>query len=194
MFARSLRRPDKPLAKKQKRREKQLSYNECIADLINHPKVRQMDHYIHHGSVSCLEHCLSVSFYAYSLSRRLGRHFRTDPRSAARSGLLHDLYLYDPHDGQPREGFHGLAHPARALANASEWFDLNANEADAIKNHMWPLTPHLPRSSSGWIICLIDKYCAVNERFYLSTQFKLYPHNAVGRLAVESAWVETASD
>ena len=178
----------------QNRREIQLSYNECIADLINHPKVRQMDHYIHHGSVSCLEHCLSVSFYGYCLSLRMGRHFRTDPRSVARSGLLHDLYLYDPHDGHPRDGFHGMTHPGTALKNARDYFELNPAEADAIMHHMWPLTIRLPRSSTSWIICLIDKYCAVSERFYLSTQLRLYPHNAAGRLAVEAAWVETASD
>ena len=176
------------------RQEIQLAYNECIADLVNHPKVRQMDHYTHHGTVTCLEHCLSVSFYSFCLSLRLGNHVSTDPRSVARAGLLHDLYLYDPHDGYRRAGSHALTHPAIALINASANFVLNPAEAEAILNHMWPLNPRLPRSSTAWLICLVDKYMAVSERFSISTQFRLYPHNAAGRLAVESAWVETMAE
>ncbi|MEA4888033.1 MAG: phosphohydrolase [Clostridiaceae bacterium] len=170
--------------KQLKRRRLQVEYNSYIADLMNHPKVRQMDFYPHHASVTCLEHCLSVSYYSFRLSRRL----KLDARAAARSGLLHDLYLYDWHINHPVPGLHGLTHPQTALANARRYFELSSGEEDAILCHMWPLTFKMPGTKESWMICLMDKYCALVEVSRLSSHLKLYPHNASGRLASEQSW------
>lgn len=171
-------RSDRASAAQFRKYEAHMAYNAMIADLMNHPCVRQMDHYVHHGSVTCLEHCLSVSYYSFRLSRWL----RLDQRSAARGGLLHDLYLYDWHTSHPVRGLHGLTHPRTALANALRHFELNRREQDAILCHMWPLTPRPPRTAAAWLICLMDKYCAVAEVFRLSGRLRLFPHNPSGRL------------
>ena len=81
-------------------------FYECIKDLASHPIVQEMKNYIQHGTTTCYQHCLSVAYYNYKICRRLG----LDARSAARAGMLHDLFLYDWHDHAKKTGnhFHGL--------------------------------------------------------------------------------------
>lgn len=134
-------------------------FEECLADLLNHDTVQQMKHYMQHGEISCLRHCLFVSYLSFCLSRLLG----LDSRSVARGALLHDLFLYDWHDTRPEDGLHAFVHPTIALRNASALFMLNAIEKDIIFNHMWPVTPRLPRYRETFVVLMVDKYCAVME-------------------------------
>ena len=78
---------------------------------------------------------------------------------------MHDFYLYDWHQEKPYKGLHGFAHPGIALQNAQRYFELNDKEQDIIRKHMWPLTPMLPRYRESYVVMLVDKYCAVCERF-----------------------------
>ena len=32
-----------------------------------------------------------------------------------------------------------------------------------IANHMWPVTPDMPKTKEGFLITLADKWCAVTE-------------------------------
>jgi len=145
-------------------------YRDCVKDLIAHPLVRSMDRFIHHSRVTCLEHSLSVSFHSYRVCRSLG----LDSRSAARSGLLHDFYLYDWHIHHPVPGLHGYTHPRTALRHALEHFELNDHETNAIERHMWPLTWRPPQCLTAWVICLTDKYCALVEVFRISSWQRLH--------------------
>ena len=89
-----------------------------------------------------------------------------DAVSAARGGMLHDLFLYDWHKHAARTGdhFHGLTHPKAAYKNARKFFRLNKVEKDIILNHMWPVTPVcVPRTKEGWISTFADKYCGALE-------------------------------
>ena len=40
---------------------------------------------------------------------------------------------------------------------------MNYVEKDIIENHMWPITFKPPKTKEGWVITLVDKYCAVKE-------------------------------
>lgn len=136
-------------------------YN-TIKDIAEHPVVQQMKQYTHHGTTSCYKHCLRVAYQNYNLCRRLG----LDARSAARAGMLHDLFLYDwhTHAKETGERWHGLTHPETAYRNARKHFELNQTEQDMIRNHMWPLTfRRIPRTKEGWIIVFADKYCGLSE-------------------------------
>lgn len=136
-------------------------YYECVSDLLNDPTVRQLDGFTHHKGTSRLQHCVNVSYYNYLLCRKL----RLDARSAARAGILHDLFLYDRKEHEPvdDEGGHCSVHPKVAFFNASELFPINDKEGDMIANHMWPLSRHMPHSAEGWAIQLVDKMCATVE-------------------------------
>lgn len=138
-------------------------YYNTISDLIESSVVLSMDNYIQHGSTSTLDHCIRVSYRSYKLAKL----FNLDYKSAARAGLLHDLFLYDWHNapkGKKLLEKHGYTHPQKALNNASSNFDLNTKEKDIILKHMWPLTLRsVPKYKESFIVSLVDKYSSCGE-------------------------------
>jgi uncharacterized protein len=131
----------------------------CIDDLIQDETIDSLNGFTHHGSVTSFDHSLSVSFYSYLVCRLL----RLDYRSAARGGLLHDLFLYDWHKSKLIGGKHGFTHPYTALENAKKHFQLNRMEKDIIVKHMWPLTILPPRYRESFVVSCVDKYVALLE-------------------------------
>lgn len=134
-------------------------YKEVVIDLVNTPVVRSMEKFIQHGDISCLSHCINVSYYSYIICKFLG----LDYMAAARGGLLHDFFLYDWHISKPQNGMHGFTHPGTALKNSNKYFILNDIENDIIEKHMWPLTLELPKYKEAFIVSFVDKYCAFME-------------------------------
>lgn len=136
-------------------------YYSCVKDLLCDSNVRRLGEYSHHSGTTRFQHCLNVSYYNFLLCRRL----KLNARSAARAGLLHDLFFYDRREHIPvkGEGWHGVGHPKIAFMNASEMFSLSQLEGDMIVNHMWPLSPRLPRYRETFVITLVDKFCAMAE-------------------------------
>lgn len=132
-------------------------YYSYVEDLINDEIVLQMKNYIQHGTTTCFQHCVNVSYYNYLLCKI----FKLNCRDAARAGLLHDLFLYDWHDEWNLT--HGFTHPAAALKNAEKYFELTELEKDIIEKHMFPLNPKLPKHRETVIIILVDKYCGLIE-------------------------------
>lgn len=149
-----------------------LEYHKLVSDLIDNQIVLEMMDYIQHGTTSCYQHCINVSYYSYKLAKKLN----LDARSVARAALLHDLFLYDWHKApQVKNLFkkHGFTHPKKALENANKYFLLNKTEKDIILKHMWPLTLTLPKYKESYIVILMDKYCCLIETFY--PKFKKIP-------------------
>ena len=147
-------------------------YANCIDDLLQSEITGSMSSYTQHGSVTCLDHSLSVSYYSYLLCRLL----RLDYRSAARGGLLHDLFLYSWHKSKLIGVMHTFTHPYTALTNATKLFALNKTEKDIIVKHMWPLTIRLPRFKESYVVSIVDKYCALLEiaKFF---KIKMFAYN-----------------
>ena len=134
-----------------------------VEDLLDHPAVREMARYPQHGSTSCLEHCVHVSYLSYLFCAKHG----LNTRAAARAGLLHDLFLYYWHTYRPGKGErpHGFEHPRKALENAQRYFSLCPVERDCILRHMFPLTLTPPKYREGYVLMWIDKYCSLMETF-----------------------------
>ena len=59
-----------------------------------------------------------------------------DYRSAARAGLLHDLFFYDWRTKKAIRSNHAAWHPWVAYDNAKKITELNKVETDAILKHM----------------------------------------------------------
>ena len=119
-----------------------------------------MGRWNHHGRITTLDHSLFVAYWSYRAARKFG----WDEHAAARGGLLHDLYLYDPADASAHPGNQCLDHPVFALRNAQALCpDLSDREANAIVSHMFPLAVHLPRSRVAIAVNLADKLCATIE-------------------------------
>ncbi len=137
-------------------------FNLIIKDLINNNVVLEMKKYMQHCNTSCFEHCYNVSYICYKISKK----FNLDYKSAARGAMLHDLFLYDwrlPKKDRVEKGMHAFTHGLRALNNANKTFELNEIEKDMILHHMWPVTIIPPKTKEGFLLTLIDKYCAMIE-------------------------------
>lgn len=136
------------------------SFRTCIGDLLHTPEVQSMKNIPHHPGVPCYEHSVFVSYMAFRMARR----WRLDFHAAARGGLLHDLYLYNPHDRSAYEGNQCFAHPKAALRNADALVkNLTDKEKNIIISHMWPLARHMPRCAEACVVNLADKVCCTAE-------------------------------
>ncbi len=137
-------------------------YMVLILDLITNDKVQKMKQYRQHHQISCFDHCLFVSYNTYLICKKL----KLDYISAARAGMLHDLFLYDWRKRENgRTGFHAFTHGKTAYQHALAILDLNDKEKDIILKHMWPVTPAFPKYRETFILSLVDKYFAIAEAF-----------------------------
>ena len=139
-------------------------FAECISELIDHPLVQSMDAVKHHvHKVTCLDHCLFVSYVGFVMAKKLN----LDYRAVARAGLLHDLYLCDWSKTNVSRFRRLLIHPGMALENAS-CFELSALERDIISKHMWPVTLwQVPSYRESVVVNIADKLCATVEFMHL---------------------------
>lgn len=138
---------------------KNSEYYSYVHDLLANRDVIKLKEHPHHIGTSRLQHSLNVSYYNYKLCR----FFHLNAKAAARAGLLHDLFFYDRKTHEKIRNGHCAEHANIALYNASMLFSISELEGDMILNHMWPMTPHLPRHAETFMITLVDKFCASAE-------------------------------
>lgn len=142
--------------------EKDKEFQDIIKPLIDNQTVQEMKNFRQHYETTCFDHCYTVSYYCYLICKK----YNLDYKSAARAGMLHDLFLYDWRKRQEgRKGLHAFTHGKTACDNASKLFSLNKKEKDMIIKHMWPVTIEFPKSFEGFILTFVDKYCAMSETF-----------------------------
>lgn len=134
-------------------------YFNCVNDLLRNKTVLSLGDFKHHIGTTRFQHSLNVSYYNFKLCKLL----RLNARSAARAGLLHDFFFYDRKTHEKIMRSHSEEHADTALFNAMEMFPITELEGDMILNHMWPMTPRLPRHRETFIITLVDKFCAMAE-------------------------------
>ena len=137
-------------------------FRAIIKDIVENDTVQQMRNFRQHYDTSCFDHCYKVALISYIICKKLN----LDYISAARAGMLHDLFLYDWRIHEPgRKRFHAFHHPRIALNNSLKIFSLNKKEQDIILKHMWPITVIPPKSIEAFIITFVDKYCALLESY-----------------------------
>lgn len=133
---------------------------DCVGDLIYHERVLSMREIPHHPCCNCYEHSVFVAYVAYRLARR----WNLDYRTAARCGLLHDLYLYNARIPGTHPGNQCFDHPVAAARNARALCGgLTPKEENIILSHMWPLAKRRPCSKEAAVVNLADKFCATTE-------------------------------
>lgn len=140
-----------------------ISYYDCVSDIISSFEVEQLKYITHHITTTRFQHCVNVSYYSYMVCCKL----RLDARSAARAGMLHDLFFYDrkEYNSSREKGqlSHSCMHSAVAVMNASRVTKLSELERDIIEKHMWPVTRKKPKFKESYVITFVDKYCAALE-------------------------------
>lgn len=158
---------------------KQLDFYSIVSDIMKNETVKEMKNYKQHYNTSTYEHCFYVSYISYKICKKL----HLDYVSAARAGMVHDLFLYDWRNSRKNlnlNGFHAFIHPRIALENASKLFILNEKEKDIIAKHMWPITLPLPKYAESFVITFVDKLSAIEESFRYYNDFltkqKLYKY------------------
>ncbi len=134
-------------------------FENIIKELITNSTVQKMKNYRQHCDTSCYEHCYSAAYYCYKICKKL----KLDYVSATRAAMLHDLFLYDWRDPNSHKRWHAFNHPRTSYENASKIFSINEKEKDIILKHMWPTTLVPPRYIEGFVLTLVDKYCAIEE-------------------------------
>ena len=130
-----------------------------IQPLLENEQVQRLDNYTQHHCFSRLSHSLDVAYFSFFLAKLFGWDFK----SAARGGLLHDLFHYDWREEEFSGGHHMICHPRIALENARMVCELNKVEENIIRRHMWLLTPTPPRYKEAYLVTFVDKYCALRE-------------------------------
>ena len=139
------------------------SYYDCVSDIIGCKQIQELKSITHHVSTTRFQHCINVSYYSYIVCSK----FSLNARSAARAGLMHDLFYYDRREYNSSkskgQASHSRKHSLEACANAAEITDITKLERDMIEKHMWPATRQKPSYKETYIITIIDKYCAVLE-------------------------------
>ena len=133
-------------------------------DILRSPTMDQERTIPQHGSTTCYDHSVAVTLCSIRLAQKWG--WDVDWRSLVRGALLHDYFLYDWHEKSKDHRLHGFTHPARALKNAEQIFDLTPVEKDIIKRHMFPLTPVPPAYRESYLVCLADKICSSYETLH----------------------------
>jgi uncharacterized protein len=142
---------------------KKQTYYQLVSDLLENESVQALKQYRHHIRTTRFQHSVNVSYYNYLICK----FFHWDAVSAARAGLLHDLYFYETetYDKVENKESHSAHHPQVALHNAIEQFHVNEVEQDIIEKHMWPATRKMPHYKESYVIVVVDKYCAALEYF-----------------------------
>ena len=144
-----------------------LVYYQLVSDILEHTDIQALKQYRHHRYTTRFQHSLNVSYYNYLVCR----FFHWDAVSAARAGLLHDLYFYETADydraASSDQKSHSAHHPEVAMRNAVTRFALNSREMDMITKHMWPVTHSMPNYKESYVITIVDKYAATLEFFAL---------------------------
>ena len=150
-------------------------YYRHIDDIIGCCELEELKHITHHISTTRFQHCVNVSYHSYVICRKLG----LNAHSAARAGLLHDLFYYDrrEYNRSRTKGqlSHSAMHAIQAAENASVVTDITPLERDMIEKHMWPMTRPKPGYKETYVITIVDKYCAVLE--FCVPRFRRFIHN-----------------
>ena len=141
-------------------------FKNIVKDIISNETIQSLRLYKHHYGSNRYEHSLSVAYNSY----RICKFLDLDHVSAARAGLLHDLFLYDCENPETRPQNHIKEHPKVSLTNAEKLFVLNDMEKDIILKHMWPVTIRFPKYPESFVVTFVDKYSALKESydFYIS--------------------------
>lgn len=139
------------------RNDARVEFYSHIAPILSNKKVQVLDNYTQHRNYTRLRHCIDVAYYSFLITKFLN----WDSRSAARAGLLHDMYYNTDYDTDKWQ--HMVEHPYEALENARTICALNEIEEDAILKHMWLCTKTPPRYKEGFVVTFVDKLCALRE-------------------------------
>lgn len=136
-------------------------YMDIIEKYVSDDFVQLLKNIPHHDS-NRLDHCMKVSHLSYKICKRLNLNYE----SAAKAGLLHDLYfnrIEECKSASDKVKLFMNEHPEDAVKNAESRFYLSPLEKDIIISHMWPTSKHVPKYKESFVVSLSDKVYSFGE-------------------------------
>lgn len=136
-------------------------FDNIIKKYIENDHVKCLENIPHHDS-NRLNHCLKVSRTSYNICKK----FNLNYKSAAKAGLLHDLYynrISEMNLFSDKFKLFSNEHPKDAVENADKLFGLNDLEKNIILSHMWPISKYVPKYKESFIVSMVDKYYSFKE-------------------------------
>ena len=122
-------------------------------EIIKSEEFKKLSEVPKHYTSTVKEHSLRVAYIMWKMSSV----FNLDSKSAIRVGLLHDMCYTMPEERAKRKGYYVFYHPTDAVENAKKYYGLTAREENAIRYHMFPVSPGMPLNSIGWSLFFADK-------------------------------------
>lgn len=142
-----------------------MEVTQILQPYIENEKVQDMQNYIQHGTVTTLEHCITVATMSYFIVKLFG--LKVNLSVLLVGALLHDFYLYDWHNKSFTKRLpyaHGIIHPIVARKNAQKQFDIDDKTANVIESHMFPINiTKVPKYKESIIVGLADKIVSLKE-------------------------------
>lgn len=166
------------------RRKKLLA--DTIRELALQGRFYEEKEAMQHGCTTIYQHSVHVAYVSLFLVEKW--QLPLDEASLVKGALLHDYFLYDWHESDASHRLHGFRHPGTALRNAMRDYTLNQREQNMIARHMFPLTPIPPQCREAWLICLADKWCAMEETLRPAFRSRQNPLTALSR----TIWKKTS--
>ena len=145
-------------------------YVNIVSEFLSNPNIQKLKNIPHHDS-NRFNHSLKVSYYSYKICKKLNLNYK----SAAKAGILHDLYFNRTTDYKKIKDkikLYTNAHPETALKNAKAITDLTELETDIIISHMWPLSTHFPKHKESLLLGTVDAVISTKE-FVSKFNYKL---------------------
>ena len=148
-------------------------YKEITSEIVNDAKFLELKDDSHHGS-NRYEHCKRVSYVSFLMAKLL----KANSKDVAISGLLHDYFHGSTNSN---EDISYLKHPVTSANNAKNDFNINKEEEEIIRTHMYhyALVKHIipfinhrekviakdykPTSKEGHIVCISDLLVSIFE-------------------------------
>ena len=112
-------------------------YLEDVSDILTNREFLALNCFKHHYATTRLMHSMNVSYISWLLAKKLG----CDAKAAARAGLLHDFFLYDPKQGRPSRELQAFCHPKVAAANSKAISPKKKKKPYCLTCFLWALFP-----------------------------------------------------
>lgn len=141
-----------------------ISYKQLFKNMQNNPNILQMTKFRHHVIYTTYDHCVNVTRLSLKIGKKL-KLSEEQMQNIVVGAMLHDYFLYDYYDGRiTSDGIHAWSHSKVAFRNAERQFNLNNNQRNIIRSHMFPTTLlHPPKCKEAIIVNISDKLCAIYE-------------------------------
>ncbi len=122
----------------------------------------------HHGNTTVGRHSIEVKDFSLAICRALARkEIVTDERSVLIAALCHDLGMVGRYEKYRNNLECCFRHPVDSVEEARKLYpEMDSATEDIIRNHMWPLAVHRPRSLEGYIVSLADKRVSMQSAFF----------------------------